>query len=170
MSIKDAAILLAVAIAFLIPFAGYALHVHLEAKRRQALAEATHRREAEQASHNLYEQILLICRAAEDQQMDQIEACLRLRVMLDLLQEGRYVQQPEWQVIDQIYQRARHLATHQAYLDLAPDEKAQQDQQRRALEEQYEAQLQPAFQALKQFCVTQGGQIAPPLYIDAAAR
>ena len=90
MSAQDATIFLAAAIAFIIPLAGYAAHLHYEAKRQVGLAKETHERERLQARKNALENLLLLAKAMQDQQVNYTEGCLRVRVFLDLLEEGNF--------------------------------------------------------------------------------
>lgn len=170
MTVQNAAILLAVAIAFLIPLAGYALHLHLESKRQLALAQEKLAAEKRQARANLLENLEVLARAIEDEQVNSTEGCLRVRVLLDLLDEGEHVQRDDLLVFDQVYHKAKHLATHKAREQLAFAEKEAQDQERRALEEQFEGQIKQGAKALRQFCDAQGVQPAAPLFVNAAAK
>jgi|GEM_PF-1372856 hypothetical protein len=170
MTAQSAAILLAVAIAFLIPLAGYALHLHLEAKRQVARAVESRDKETRQARSNILENLEILARAIEDEQMNPTEGCLRVRVLLDLLDEGGHVLREDLVVFDQIHQKAKHLATHQAREELPKDEKEKQDQERRALEEQFEAQIKQGASALRNFCETQGVKPSSPLFVNAASK
>ncbi|SFC11857.1 Protein of unknown function [Marinospirillum celere] len=169
MTVDTAAILLAAAIAFLIPLAGYALHLHLEAKRQAGLAKEAQEKELQQARSNLLESLEILARAVQDEQVNPTEGCLRIRVLLDLLDEGGHVLRKDLVVFDEVHQKARHLATHQAREDLPREEKEKQDQERRALEEQYEAQIKEGAKALRQFCLDQGVKPSDALFVNAAA-
>lgn len=168
MSAQNAAILLAVGIAFLIPLAGYALHLHLEAKRQMQRAQEKHTEEAQLARKNIMENLLLLACALEDRQVNLTEGCLRIRVFLDLLDDGRYVQQQELQVFDLVHQKAQGFATHAERNALDSAEKEKQDQQRRALEEQFEGRVKEGAAALRQFCEQQGYKLDKPLFVNAA--
>lgn len=168
MTVETAAILLAAAIAFLIPLAGYALHLHLEAKRQVGLAAEAHEKERQQARSNLLENLEVLARAVQDEQVNPTEGCLRIRVLLDLLDEGGHVLREDLVIFDRVHQKANHLATHQARSDLSHEEREQQDQERRALEEQYEAEIKAGAQALRQFCLKEGVQPSEALFVDAA--
>ncbi|WP_404417780.1 DUF2489 domain-containing protein [Marinospirillum sp.] len=170
MTAQSAAILLAVAIAFLIPLAGYALHLHLEAKRQVAQAKENREKETRQARSNILENLEILARALEDEQMNPTEGCLRVRVLLDLLDEGGHVLREDLVIFDQVHQKAKHLATHQAREDLPKDEKEKQDQERRALEEQFEAQIKQGATALRSFCENQGVKPSNPLFVNAASK
>jgi len=170
MTAQSAAILLAAAIAFLIPLAGYALHLHLESKRQVALAKENLEKERKKARSNLLENLEVLARAIEDGQMNPTEGCLRVRVLLDLLDEGGHVMREDLVIFDQIHQKAKHLATHQAREDLPRKEKETQDQERRALEEQFEAQIKSGATALRHFCEAQGMKPSGPLFVNAAAK
>lgn len=156
MSSQTVGILLAAAIAFLIPLAGYALHLHFEARRQAMLANQAREKKQREARHSIMENLLILARTLEDRQVNLTEGCLRVRVFLDLLDEGTHVQREDFAVFDQVHQKARHLATHAEREALPLDEREQQDQQRRALEEQYEAQVHQAAVALREFCEQQG--------------
>lgn len=169
MSAQDATILLTAAIALLIPLAGYALHLHLEAKRQVSLAKETHERERHQARENILENLLLLARALEDQQVNLTEACLRIRVFLDLLDEGIHVHSESFLVFDLVYQKAKHLATHQVRADLSPQARQAEDAEREALEKEFQAPVQKAATQLRLFSEQQGKLTSEPLFIDAAA-
>ena len=169
MSAQDATIFLAAAIAFIIPLAGYAAHLHYEAKRQVGLAKETHERERLQARENVLENLLLLAKAIQDQQVNYTEGCLRVRVFLDLLDEGIYVQRPDLVVFDTFYQQAKDLATHQEYAKLSLTEQAKQDKIRLALEEKYQAELQKAAIALRLFSEQQSKLTGEPLFVNAAA-
>ncbi len=168
MSAQDATIFLAAAIAFLIPLAGYAAHLHYEAKRQAALAEQTHEQERLKARENILENLFLLAKAIEEQQVNLTEGCLRVRVFLDLLDEGLYVQRPDLVVFDTFYQQAKNLATHKEYTALSATKKAEQDNIRLALEEKYQAELQKAATQLRLFSEQQGKLAGEPLFVDAA--
>lgn len=168
MSAQDATIFLAAAIALLIPLAGYAAHLHYEAKRQVALAQQTHEQERLKARENILENLFLLAKAIEEQQVSLTEGCLRVRVFLDLLDEGIYVQRADFLVFDTFYQQAKNLATHQDYASLSATEKVEQDKTRLALEEQYQAELQKAAIALRLFSEQQGKLTGEPLFVNAA--
>lgn len=170
MSAQEATIFLAAAIAFIIPLAGYAAHLHFEAKRQAVLAEETHERERHQARKNIQENLLLLATALEEQQVNLTEGCLRIRVFLDLLDEGIHVHTDEFFVFDQVYQKAKHLATHQERSNLAPELVAEQDQQRLAIEKEFATQIQKAATQLRLFCEQQGKLVSSPLFINAVGK
>lgn len=168
MSVQVAAMLLTVAIAILIPLVGYAVHLHFEAKRQAALAEETHKRERLQAREKILENLLLLTQALENQQVNLTEGCLRIRVFLDLLDEGLYVQHEEFSVFDQVCQKTKHLATHQERNDLSAEVRAQQDQEREAIEEEFALPIQKAATQLRLFSEQQGKLVSEPLFVNAA--
>ncbi|WP_114418341.1 DUF2489 domain-containing protein [Marinospirillum perlucidum] len=170
MSADSAVLLLAAAIAILIPLAGYALHLHLEAKRQQAQAEEIRAKEASQARTNLLENLDVLARALSDEQVNATEGCLRIRVMLDLLDEGHHLNHEDLVVFDLVHQKTKHLATHKARNELPAEEKEKQDQERRAVEEQFEGQIKAGAEALKRFCASEGVVPANPLFVNAAPK
>ncbi|HKM15506.1 MAG TPA: DUF2489 domain-containing protein [Marinospirillum sp.] len=169
MSAQDATIFLAAAIALIIPLAGYAAHLHYEAKRQVALAQQTHEQERLKARENVLENLFLLAKALEEQQVSLTEGCLRVRVFLDLLDEGIYVQRADLVVFDTFYQQTKNLATHKEYTNLSSTEKVEQDKTRLALEEQYRAELQKAATQLRLFSEQQGKFTGEPLFVNAAA-
>jgi len=168
MSAQDAVILLTAAIAFIIPLAGYALHLHLEAKRQAALAAETHERERVQARTNILENLSLLAKAIEDQQVNPTEGCLRVRVFLDLLDDGVHAHNLDFDVFDRVYQQTKHLATHKKRAELAPDVIAQQDEEREAIEKEFSSQIQQAAIKLRAFCELQTKLGSEPLFVNAA--
>lgn len=168
MSAQDATIFLAAAIAFIIPLAGYAAHLHFEAKRQAALAEKKHADERLQARKNILENLLLLATALEYQQVNLTEGCLRIRVFLDLLDEGIHVHSQDFVVFDWVYQKAKHLATHQERSNLAPELVTEQDQQRLAIEKEFATQIQKAATQLRLFSQQQGKLATAPLFVNAA--
>ncbi len=167
MSAQDATILLTAAIALLIPLAGYALHLHLEAKRQALLAKATHERERLQARENILENLLLLARALEDQQVNLTEACLRIRVFLDLLDEGKHVYSEDFLVFDLVHNKAKHLATHQERANLTAEIRQAQDAEREVIEKEFQTQVQKAATKLRLFSEQQGNLTSEPLFVDA---
>ncbi len=167
MTVQSAAVLLAAAIAFLIPLAGYALHIHLEAKRQLGLAQEKREQEKQQAATNLLENLSVLARAVMDEQVNLTEGSLRIRVLLDLYDDGRYVLQEDLQIFDQVHQRAKHLATHKAREELAPKERQQQDEERLALEQELEAKIKAGAQALATFCEQRGFKPPAALFVNA---
>ncbi|WP_027849451.1 DUF2489 domain-containing protein [Marinospirillum minutulum] len=168
MSAQDAVIWLTAAIAFIIPLAGYALHLHFEAKRQVVLAAETHERERLQARANVLENLSLLAKAIEDQQVNPTEGCLRVRVFLDLLDEGIHVHNPDLDVFDRVYQQTKHLATHKERSKLASDQIAKQDKEREAVEAEFSSQIQQAAIKLSAFCEVQTKLGAEPLFVNAA--
>ena len=170
MSAQDATILLTAAIALLIPLAGYALHLHLEAKRQAGLAEATHKRERLQARENILNNLLLLARALEDEQVNLTEGCLRIRVFLDLLDEGVHIYNTDFFVFDVVYQKVKHFATHKERTDLAPAVRQQQDEERELIEQEFQHQVQKAATQLRLFSEQQGNLVSEPLFVNAAGK
>lgn len=168
MSVQDAAIWFVVAIAFIIPLAGYALHLHFEAKRQAGLAEEKHEQERLQARAKILENLRILAKAIEDQQVNSTEGCLRVRVFLDLLDEGVYVNNPDLVVFDKVYQQAKHLATHADRTNLASEVRAQQDQERETIEAEFASEIQEAAVKLSVFCKQQTQLGDEPLFVNAA--
>jgi len=168
MSVQDAVIWLTAAVALIIPLAGYALHLHFEAKRQVALAAEKHEHERLQARANILENLSLLAKAIEDEQVNLTEGCLRVRVFLDLLDEGIHVHNLDFDVFDKVYQQTKHLATHKARSELASEEITKQDKEREAVEKEFSLPIQQAAIKLASFCELQTKLGGEPLFIDAA--
>lgn len=169
MAENTAWILLAIALVIVAMLGGYACVLRRRlAKRRLAMA-AQWADEAQRAQENLLENLQVIAQCMLDDQMNLTEGCLRARLLLDLLEEGRYVFQDEFVVFDTVHQRARHLDTHEAREALSKKERRQQDAERRAIEEQHESSIRDGARSLFNFCVKKRAQQAPaePLFHDA---
>ncbi len=171
MSGQMAGILLAAAIAFIVPLAGYAVHLHFEALRRQRIAKETHAKEAEQAREKIMESLSVLARALLDDQVNLTEAGIRIRVLLDLLPEdGPAVSAELQQVFDDFWQQAKDFATHEARESLEPAERESQDAARQTLEATYQSRLHQAAEDLLAWCAASGFHSPQTLGQPAAAR
>lgn len=132
MSVTTAVLLLVIAFAIIGALVWYALKLQKQVRAREAEKEAV----VHQARVKTLENIHLISRALLDEQVDVMEASLRLRALIDIIE-------PEWFLLDEvkvfaeISGKGSHLATHQARKELPKQERMKQDVERLSLEAEY---------------------------------
>ncbi|OPX56033.1 Protein of unknown function [Oceanospirillum multiglobuliferum] len=105
------------------------------AQKEQAEREAQQARQLEARTKTL-ESIHIIAQCALDDQVEIMEASIRLRVLLDIF-DADLLQQPEFSVLLEITRRGQHFATHQARKELSKQARMKQDFERIALEGEY---------------------------------
>lgn len=125
--------LLVIAVVIIAALAWYALKLQKEVRAREAEKEAVVVKAREKTLENIH----IIAQAMLEEQVEIMEGCLRLRVMIDIIE-------PEWflldevKVFDEIARRGNHLATHQARKELPKQERMKQDVERMSLEAEYQ--------------------------------
>lgn len=146
MSTQAALALLVVGLLVVAGLAYYAHTLRLKVKAREQEQQAV----VDKARVKTLENIHFIARALLEEQVDVMEACLRIRVLIDII-EPEWFELPEARVFSEISRRGDHLATHQARKDLPKQERMKQDVERMALEAEYQdAALDGARWLLKQ--------------------
>lgn len=127
---------LAALFAGLLIVAGLAFYAHklrLQVKSREEAQQAVVIKAREKTLENIH----IVSSALLEGQVDVMEACLRIRVLIDIIE-------PEWfaleqgRVFEEISRRGDHLATHQARKDLPKQERMKQDVERMSLEAEYQ--------------------------------
>ncbi|WP_168201480.1 DUF2489 domain-containing protein [Kushneria phosphatilytica] len=123
MALSLSLLLLAILIVFAL--AVYALRLRREVVRRRE----AYRREQRQARDNCLKNLDIIGRAVLADQVDLVEGCIRISVMLDLL--GReFDPQGAFVIFDRIRRRTDHLHRHEARRKLTPAERMHEDKDR----------------------------------------
>ncbi|RRJ84048.1 DUF2489 domain-containing protein [Aestuariirhabdus litorea] len=102
----------------------------------------------QQQRQQLMEAIQIISLSMERQELNPTEGCIRLKVLLEKL-DPELLQSPEYRVIEQIYERSRGFATHQARRALPSQERRHQDEAREALEAELKQEVHNAVLALR---------------------
>ncbi|WP_086481610.1 DUF2489 domain-containing protein [Oceanospirillum sanctuarii] len=148
---QQMAVLLAViAVAIIIALGVYALKLRKQVEQREeerlkALAEVE-----TQARIKTMENIHTVCQALVQGQVDVMEACIRVRTLVDII-EPDWFDKAELKVFAEITRRGEHFATHQARKELPKQERMKQDLERIALEGEYhDAALEGARWLLQQ--------------------
>ncbi|MFC3150952.1 DUF2489 domain-containing protein [Litoribrevibacter euphylliae] len=89
-----------------------------------------------QRHDNIIESIRVIASAYEDQQVELIEASIRLKVLLDNLPLSAEEKQP-FIVLDVIYEKVGHIPTHENWKALSRKEKFQYEKEMASIEQEY---------------------------------
>ncbi|WP_426416412.1 DUF2489 domain-containing protein [Aestuariirhabdus sp. LZHN29] len=97
---------------------------------------------------NLLDAINVISRSMTQDELNPTEGCIRLKLLLEKL-DPELLLSPEYKVIEQMYERSREFATHQARNALSAPEKLLQDQAREALENELKLEVRNAAEALQ---------------------
>lgn len=126
-----------VASAIVVGLAVYASSLRAELKLREQARQNALREVEQQAWEKTMENVHLICRALLDDQVDVMEASLRIRTLIDIIAPQWFEQHEEMKVFAEISRRGAHLATHQARKELPKQERMKQDVERISLEGEY---------------------------------
>ncbi|WP_417598569.1 DUF2489 domain-containing protein [Oceanospirillum sp.] len=148
---NQVAILLAViAVAIIIALAGYALNLRKQVRQREKERLAALQDVERLAREKTMESIHVISHALLEGQVDVMEACLRIRTLIDII-ESDWQETEALKVFAEITERGAHFATHQARKELPKQERMKQDLERISLEgEYYDAALNGARWLLQQ--------------------
>lgn len=146
MTYSLALLLAIIAVAIIVVLGVYAQRLRKQVQaREQALQNVV-----DQARVKTLENVSIIAQALLDEQVDVMEASLRIRTLIDIIEPDWFELEP-MKVFAEITLRGRHLATHQARKDLSKQERMKQDMERISLEgEYYDAALEGARWLLKQ--------------------
>ncbi len=98
----------------------------------------------------LSQDIRFIAQAMLEKQCEMTEGCMRIKVLLDLLDQ-RFINHPDVKQLQSYYSMVAHLPTHQAYKNLSRQEQFKFDRERFALEETYRATVYVEIEKLSQF-------------------
>lgn len=136
MSTETAIVVLLLGLVLIAGLAIYAYRLRQQvAQKEQAEREAQQARQLEARTKTL-ESIQIIAQCALDDQVEIMEASIRLRVLLDIF-DADLLQHPEFSVLLEITRRGQHFATHQARKELSKQARMKQDFERIALEGEY---------------------------------
>jgi len=113
-------------------------------KRRQEKTRAF--QEKRQAS--MIESLQVLAMAVEANQMEYSEACLRIKGLLDHVRP-ELLQQPPFEVFQEVHDLIQHMPTHQARQDTDTRFMEKMDRERLAVEESHADRILEAAVALK---------------------
>jgi hypothetical protein len=97
----------------------------------------------------IIESIRVIANAFEDQQVEMIEASIRLKVLLDNLPLSEEEKKP-YAVFEVIYEKVAHIPTHENWKALSRKEKAGFQKEMSTVEKEYKDLFADAAKQLKQ--------------------
>lgn len=97
---------------------------------------------------NIIDSIRVITSAYEDDQVELVEASIRLKVLLDNLPLAEEEKQP-FVVFDVIYEKVGHIPTHENWKALSKKEKFQYEKEMAAIEQEYKELFAAAAKQLK---------------------
>lgn len=141
MTMTTALILGGIALAIIAGLAVYAFRLNKEVRRREALRDE----EALRARDNCLENLELVASALVQQQVDITEGAWRCKVLLEII-DATLLERDAFRPFGEVYDRTRHLHTHDARMALSPKERFKEDQERIAVEDEYR---QPVIEAAK---------------------
>jgi hypothetical protein len=98
----------------------------------------------------LSQDIRFIAQAMLSNQCEMTEGCMRLKVLLDLIDQ-RYTHHPKLQQLQAFYNLVSHFPTHQAYKALTKAERLRFDAERFALEAQHKESVFHDIESLNSF-------------------
>lgn len=136
MSTELATGLLLVGTLLIVGLAFYAYRLRQQVAQKEKAVQDALQTSQLQARTKTLESIHIIAQCALDDQVEIMEASIRLRVLVDIL-DAALLQQPEFKVLLEITQRGQHFATHQARKALSKPERMKQDYERIKLEGEY---------------------------------
>ena len=141
-----ALLLVIIAVAIIVALGVYAQRLRKQVQaREQALQDVV-----DQARVKTLENVSIIAQALLDEQIDVMEASLRIRTLIDIIEPDWFELEP-MKVFVAITRRGGHLATHGARKELPKQERMKQDMERISLEgEYYDAVLDGARWLLEQ--------------------
>lgn len=146
-------VLLALAVLII---AGLSLYAFVLLRRVRMMQAEQARQEAdERAKHNeqrtyLIESLRVISANVIDEDLNLSEATIRCKVLLDALLLPEHKRQP-YEILDVVYDKIQHFATHSARKDLPREERRKQDQEREMIESRYQEELLSCFKSLREF-------------------
>ncbi len=115
---------------------------------RQSLQQQKALLEERQRQHKaVVDSIQILARSILADQVEYSEACIRIKVLLDIA-APELQEQPPFQVFDLVYRQLRTHPTHEARQTLSRSERKELDQQRWDLEETHQQAIREAAEAL----------------------
>ncbi|MGQ7248465.1 DUF2489 domain-containing protein [Halomonas sp. V046] len=146
MSMTLALGLLVLGFAIIVALAWYAWSLRKEVGRRSAFRRDEERR----AQENGLENLGFVAAALAQRQVDVTEGAWRCKVLLEVI-DPSLLDRQEFQAFGEVYERTRHLHTHQARKALTAQQRFAEDKQRLAVEEEYRDAVLAAAQAALDF-------------------
>ncbi|WP_136067623.1 DUF2489 domain-containing protein [Modicisalibacter radicis] len=139
-------VLLGLATIAVLGLAAYAWRLWQEVRRRERFRAEEVRR----ANDNCLENLDIIARAMQAEQVDLTEGSLRCKVLLEII-DPRLLERESLQVFDEVHRRTAHLHTHTARQSLSPRERMSEDRERLALEAELRQRILAAAGAVDEF-------------------
>ena len=134
---------LIIALLILAALSAYALTLWKRVWHNQAAAQEL----TEARLQSIKNDLVILAKSYQAHQLPTIEGAIRLKVLLDNF-DPLYSQQPEFQVLHQIYEATQHIPTHDAWKALAKTEKKQYEQLFHQLESTHQTALSHAVETL----------------------
>lgn len=121
--------------------------VREQERQRQALLARQQEKTAERTAFVL-DSLRILSTHVLEEDLNLSEATIRCKVLIDAL-ELPQDERRSYQVLDTVYERVRHFDTHQARQALPAAERRRQDEEREAIEADYERELKACFGRLQ---------------------
>lgn len=136
-----AAFLMVCAVVVLVALSGTALYYTAKVKEQEKNNKAVQEKQQQAwraKREELANDVRFIANAVVQEQCEITEGCLRMKVLMDKLDE-ELQHKPEFQGIQMFYKLTQDMPTHQAYKDLKRKEQFKLDQARYKLEDEHRA-------------------------------
>ena len=146
MTTTTALLLIGIGLVIIAGLAAYAYTLRKEVLRRQAFREEEERR----ARENCLENLEIVASSLLQEQVDVTEASWRCKVLLEIL-DPSLMERAAFRPFGEVYDRTRHLSTHQARRALTPKERFKEDRERLAVEEELREAVLVAAGAVLEF-------------------
>lgn len=139
-----------VAIVIIIVLALYAVQLRRQVTQREQKRLQDLKDVEQKAREKTLENVHIIAQALLDGQVDVMEASIRIRTLVDIIEPEWFLREPV-RAFAEITERGAHLDTHKARKALPKQERMKQDVERLALEAEYQdATLEAAHWLLQQ--------------------
>lgn len=121
--------------------------VREQERRRQELQE---QQEAKTAERNAFvlDSLRILSTNVLEEGLNLSEATIRCKILVDALDLPQDERQ-SYQILDIVYERVQQFDTHQARKALSSEERRRQDEEREAIEAEFEPELKLCFSRLK---------------------
>ncbi len=114
------------------------------AREREAEQEA----KAAERTRYVLDSLRIISANVLDEDLNLSEATIRCKVLIDFLNLSD-AERSDFAVLETVFEKIQHFDTHAARKALSKNERRQQDQEREAIEEEYETELKACFGRLR---------------------
>ena len=120
-------------------------------KKEQELQRQAFERKTREHREYLIMSIQVICRALpEDENLKLPEACIRLYMLMDQLAPNLH-QDPEFVVIQEVYEQVKHIPMLEAWQKLDSKQKNDYQREMNRIEKKYKAEVESAAARLAEF-------------------